>query len=89
VETEEGVSAQLKAVELPALHKSDICEQLRRLIQNIENGDFGEVHSVAWSLEADDNHIHVGLIGQADIPLLRAYFGLGKGMRVIESMVSA
>jgi hypothetical protein len=76
----------LKIVDFPAQNISDIPNALRTLADNIEAGDFGDAHNIAWVIDKGEGQISIGLLGQCSEPGTNAYFLFGLGMRHIESI---
>jgi hypothetical protein len=76
----------LKIVDFPSQNISDIPNALRTLADNIEAGEFGDAHNMAWVIDQGDGEISVGLLGQSAEPRTNAYFLFGLGMRHIENV---
>lgn len=75
----------LKVIDFPSPTIKDIPSCLRILADNIEAGEFGDAHNMAWVIDQGDGEISVGLLGQSSEPGTNAYFLFGLGMRHIEN----
>ena len=53
----------LNVVQIPSADIGDVPARLRSLAKNIEDGQFGDAHNVAWVIDCGNGRIEVGLIG--------------------------
>ena len=58
----------MKVVDLPKNAFSDITGGLRRLADEIDAGEYGDVCNVAWVMDADYAPISIGLLGRSPAP---------------------
>lgn len=52
----------------------DVPSTLRSLADQIEAGDYGDAHSLAWVLDCGNSRIEIGLMGEAESPGVEAHF---------------
>lgn len=76
--------AVLKLIEFPAHNLADLPGALRRLADQVEAGDYGDGHNLAWVVDCGNGRIELGLMGAAPEPSLTAHFLLALGMRRLE-----
>lgn len=74
----------MKVVELPVSDIGDVPRMLRTLADQIEAGDYGDAHNLAWVLDCGDGRIEVGLCGRAPEPGLTGHFLMAVGQRKFE-----
>jgi hypothetical protein len=74
----------LKIVDFPTV--TNVPESLRTLADNIEAGEYGDAHNLAWVIDMGHGDISIGLLGQCSEPGTNAYFLFGLGMRKIEDI---
>lgn len=61
----QGISRHAAVVELPAVDPTDLPNRLRDIAQQIEDGDYGDAHNLAWVIDCGDGRIEIGLLGRA------------------------
>lgn len=61
-------------VELPVTYAANLPEKLRKLAEQIEAGDFGDAHTLAWVMDCGDSRIEIGLMGKSESPGIEAHF---------------
>ena len=66
--------AVLNVVPHPTADINDVVARLRSLADNIESGNFGTVHNVAWVADCGGGKVEVGLVGFAPEPASAAHF---------------
>ena len=76
----------LKVIDFPLTNISDVPNALRHLADNIEAGEYGDAHNLAWVIDQGNGQISIGLLGQCAQPGTNAYFLFGLGMRKIEEI---
>jgi len=52
----------------------DIPASLRLLADQVEKGEYGDAHNLAWVIDCGDSVIHLGLMGKAPEPATTGYF---------------
>lgn len=80
--------ADLNVVELPIASVGDISGGLRRLADDIDQGVYGDSHSVLWVVDCGDGRLEVGQLGLMQSPGPESYFLLGLAMRKLESILA-
>lgn len=55
----------MKLIELPVNDITDIPTRLRSFAEQIERGEFGDAHNLAWVIDCGAGKIEVGLLGRA------------------------
>lgn len=76
----------MKVIALPDRNLADLPNQLRRLADQVEAGELGDVVSIAWVLELSDENYDCGLIGQTPMPKEHMYYLLGMAKKYIEEL---
>lgn len=56
---------EFNVVELPVHDPTDIPARLRSLAAQIEAGEYGDAHNLAWVLDCGSGRIEMGLLGRA------------------------
>jgi hypothetical protein len=74
-----------KVVAFPHNAVYSVADQLRAVADQIEAGEFGQVHSVSWVADCGDGQIQVGLVGNSPLPGPTAHLMLAMGMRKLEA----
>lgn len=74
----------VKVVELPTNSLADVAGGLRRIADQIELGEFGDAHNVAWVIDTGGGRIEVGMLGKAPEPASLTHFLLALGQRRLE-----
>lgn len=59
------MSESMKVVKFPARDLADIPAALRRIASEIEAGEYGDSHNLAWVIDCGDGRIECGLLGNA------------------------
>ena len=75
------MSDTLKIVPLKAGNLTDIPAALRLIADEIEAGEYGDAHNLAWAIDCGHNRVDCGLLGQAPEPGSTAYFLFGRAMK--------
>ena len=74
----------VKVVPIPTNSLADVAGGLRRIADQIEKGEFGDAHNVAWVIDAGNGDIRVGMLGMAPEPASITHFLLALGQRRLE-----
>ena len=72
----------LAVLKFPDRNIQDIPLMLRNLAETIEQGKYGDVHSVAWVAILDDD-VACGLIGTEGFSAADAVFILSRGIKAL------
>lgn len=75
-----------KLVEFPTTAMLDIPAALRALADGIEAGNYGQVNTLGWVIDHDEQRIDVGLAGKSPLPGAELHLLLACGMRKLESV---
>lgn len=75
---------QLKVVEIPVAGTLDVPSALRKLASQIEAGEFGDAHNLAWVIDCGDSRIECGLAGRAPEPGATGFMLFALAQRKIE-----
>ena len=76
----------MKIVEFPGGDLTNVAARLRDLADSIEEGAFGEAHSLAWVIDCGDGHCEVGFLGRGPgIAGADAHLLLAIGQRKLEA----
>lgn len=73
-----------KVVEIPVAGTLDVPSALRKLASQIEAGEFGDAHNLAWVIDCGDSRIECGLAGRAPEPGATGYLLFALAQRKIE-----
>lgn len=78
----------MEAVKLPTGNVGDLVGGLRRLADEIESGEHGEVFVLAWVMPSQKEAamVEAGLLGQTADPVAMAHLLFSHGMRSMELM---
>lgn len=75
----------MKLIEFPSLPAVlSLPEALRRLASQIENGEYGDAHNLAWTIDCGDSRIELGYLGKSPEPACSAHFLFALAMRRLE-----
>jgi len=74
----------LNVVKFPEDDANNVVAGLRNLADNIEAGQFGDAHNLAWVIDKGDGAISVGLLGRSGSPGAEAHLLLALGLRNLE-----
>lgn len=69
---------------LPVRPHESVADQLRAVADQIDAGEFGEVHSVSWVADVGGGRVEVGFCGQSPLAGAAAHISLAMGMRKLE-----
>jgi hypothetical protein len=72
----------MHVVKFPQIPISDLAEQLRKLADEVESGDYV---AVAWVTQTSDGEIDLGLIGSTPAPAEKAHLMFAQAMNRIQS----
>lgn len=70
---------------LPDRNIQDIPRALRALAEQVEKGQLGDCHNIAWVVDVGDGHVECGLLGAAPEAGPVAHLLFAKGMRALEN----
>ncbi len=73
-------------VQLPAVDIRDVTKGMRTLADQIERGEFGDAHNVAWVIDCGDSRIELGMLGAAAEAGITAHFLFALAMRRLEAI---
>ena len=76
----------LKVITFPGGTNENVSEQLRKLADGIDRGEYGDAHNVAWVVDEGHGEISIGLCGKAAEPGTLAYFLYGLAQRKLENV---
>lgn len=74
----------MNIVALPSSAALSVPEALRRLAEQIEAGDLGDAHSLAWVVDCGDGRIEIGLMGHCAELAPTLHYLLALGQRKVE-----
>lgn len=77
----------LKLVRLPVQSVADVARGLRKVAEDIEKGEYGHAHNVAYVVDTGNGVIEVGMLGQAGEPGPVAHLLLSLGQRKLEGIL--
>jgi hypothetical protein len=63
---------------------NDVSRCLRTLADQIDRGDYGDAHNVAWIVDCGCDQIEVGMAGPTASSGAEAHYLMAKGMRKLE-----
>ena len=78
------MTESLKVVEIKTGNLGDIPNGLRRLADQVERGDYGDVHNLAWSIDCGSGRIEIGMLRKAPEAGVTAYYLFALSMRKLE-----
>lgn len=58
--------SHLKVIEFPGADVRQVSAQLRALADQIDRGEYGDAHNVAWVMDCGDSRIEFGMMGQSE-----------------------
>ena len=58
--------SHLKVIDFPGADVRDASAQLRALADQIDRGEYGDAHNVAWVMDCGDSRIEFGMMGQSE-----------------------
>ncbi len=73
-------------LQLPKSNIDDLPAGLRKLADEIEAGEFGDGHFLAWAIDCGAGRIEIGGLGQSAQPGTEAYFLYGLAQRKLEKV---
>lgn len=77
----------LKLVDFPPRDAAlSVPAALRKLADQIEAGELGDAHNLAWVIDCGDSRVEIGLTGPAPEPGPTAYLLFGLAKRRIENL---
>lgn len=71
---------------LPVGNLANIPEMLRSMADDVENGEFGDCHNIAWVADVGDGVVTIGMMGQSAEPGCLAHYLFALGMRKLEEI---
>ena len=74
----------MKLITFPKNTLANIPAGLRKLAEEIEDGEFNDAHNLAWVIDCGDGVINVGMLGESPSPGAEAYYLYGLAKRVLE-----
>ena len=74
----------INVVQFPELSMQSVPDGLRKLADQIDAGEFGDAHNLAWVIDEGEAALSVGLLGKCPEPAPTAYFLYGLAMRKLE-----
>lgn len=78
------MSAELKVVSLPERDIADVPRGLRALADQIEAGEYGDGHALAWVIDCGGSRIELGLLGGTPEPGAVGHLLFGLAARRLE-----
>lgn len=79
------MTTNLKIVTIDQPSAFDIPAALRNLATDIENGDFGNPHNLAWIIDCGGGRIEIGVLGKVSELAPVAYWLFGLAKRKLEN----
>jgi hypothetical protein len=77
---------KLNIVEFPTMPAAQsLPEALRKLANEIEQGEYGDSHNLAWAIDCGDSRIELDYLGKCSEPAAAAHFLFALAMRRLES----
>ncbi len=76
----------VELLKFPAQNVGDIPRGLRELAEQIEKGQFGDAHTLAWVIDCGDANIQLGLLGSCSEPGPVGYHLYGMAMRKLDCL---
>lgn len=80
------MSERLKVIEFPGNDIGELPRALRSLADQIEAGEYGDAHNLAWVVDCGAGRIEIGLLGQTAEPGAIAHYLFALGQRKLESV---
>ena len=68
-------------LQFPKIDIADVPRGLREIADQIEAGDFGGAHNLAWVIDCGDGKVEVGMLGRAGEPGAVAHFLFSLGQQ--------
>jgi hypothetical protein len=76
------VTATLIEFPLPGI--DDVPRALRTLADQIEAGEYGDAHNLAWAIDCGEGRLEVGMCGKAPEPGLLGHYMFARAQRKME-----
>lgn len=80
------MAESLKVVSLPTADVGDVSRGLRHIADQIEHGDFGHAHNLAWVIDCGDSRIELGMLGHSAEPGPTAHLLYAIAQRKLEDI---
>lgn len=74
----------LNVVPMPAATATDVPEALRKLASQIEAGEYGDAHVLAWVIDCGNQRIACGLAGRSALPGAEGHLLFGLAQHKLE-----